>query len=274
MSTRKPKQIAPCPMKFYNGDWSPDDLQFPLIALNKIDGIFVWKWRGKALSKDNKLITNDSIRIGVERNFPDGINGEIFITGGNFQDVASFVATKTAVDSNARIALFDIAVPHTPYSTRLSHACKIQANIIPDKIIIPSYRICENYNDVEKFYNFFLSNVSNFEGLVLRSCAGHYKFGRATLSEATAFKLCAMKTDEVTWHGTVPSSNVGLNQAGAIIAMHPTYGRMTIGSGFDQELAVKMHHFPQDYRGKKFRMKYKNSGIKDMPRQPVFDGFV
>ena len=130
---------------------------------------------------------------------------------------------------------------------------------------------------------------------MLRDPDGKYKFGRATVkegillkvkdfmdseAEVIGFKEKMVNTNEATkdafghserstaQDGLVPADTLG----GFILRMSD--GReFSCGSGLNDALRKEIWDNKEDYLGRLVKYKFMTSGIKDLPRHPVFVGF-
>lgn len=133
-----------------------------------------------------------------------------------------------------------------------------------------------------------------YEGIMLRYPRGPYKFGRSTLKQQILIKLKRMADGEATIVGFEPlykneneltkdergyakrsahnENMVEMPMVGALIVQ---MGDMTfnVGSGFDHETRSKLWDERDTLAGKIITFKYQATGMKDVPRFPIFKGF-
>ncbi|MCX6877329.1 MAG: hypothetical protein NTW21_26500 [Verrucomicrobia bacterium] len=72
----------------------PDLLPFPVLATPKLDGIRYLKLGGKALTRSFKPISNRFAREWIEANLPDGLDGELMLRGGTFNETTSAIGAR------------------------------------------------------------------------------------------------------------------------------------------------------------------------------------
>ena len=72
----------------------PAALRFPVLATPKLDGIRCLKLGGKALTRSFKPISNRFAREWIEANLPDGLDGELMLRGGTFNETTSAIGAR------------------------------------------------------------------------------------------------------------------------------------------------------------------------------------
>ncbi len=160
------------------------------------------------------------------------------------------------------------------------------------KVVLPT--LIHNYDRLVAYEHECLGN--NYEGIILRSLDGPYKFGRSTVKEGYLLKIKRFDDSEAViidfeelLHNKNEqfADNLGLserstckenmlhgNTLGSIVvtdlASNVTF---SIGSGLTFELRNKIWSNKSHYLGKIVKYKHQKSGSKDLPRFPVFLGF-
>ena len=137
--------------------------------------------------------------------------------------------------------------------------------------------------------------ADGYEGVMLRSLQGIYKFGRATKKEGALLKLKRFADSEATILGLIEQMHntnestinalglkersshkanlVGKDTLGALSVRDVTTGvEFEIGTGFDDAERAKIWAHKDAYIGKLVKYKYFPSGSKDKPRFPVYQG--
>ena len=72
----------------------PAALRFPVLATPKLDGIRCLKLGGRALTRSFKPISNRFAREWIEANLPDGLDGELMLRGGTFNETTSAIGAR------------------------------------------------------------------------------------------------------------------------------------------------------------------------------------
>lgn len=281
-------------------------LRYPLLATPKIDGIRCViqndrdsdrpcdqrgaLWSRTAVSRNLKPIPNDYIRSTLSM-LAAGYDGEIVCPGG-------FNATQSAVMSREgtppfKYLVFDKSC-NAPYFQRVAEL-KLEFSVGKCAFAEPLlYDQIDNEDDLLDYERIALEQ--NYEGVMLRLPNGPYKHGRSTFREHYLLKLKRFLDSEAviedfeekqhnaneattdnlgyTERSSHKSGMVGADTLGAVwVRDCKTGDRFSIGSGFDDNLRRQIWNNRNDYVGQTIVYKYQPSGMKDLPRFPVFKGF-
>jgi len=186
-------------------------LRYPLLASPKLDGIRCVKLDGKALTRKLKPIPNASIREWVETNLPDGIDGELMLRDHRIplQQVNSAVMSRTG-EPDFVFHAFDwinedggepgARPPEAPFEERFAD---LKAWVGPGAhhlALVPHVQV----EDPEELQAVIDSHLEHgYEGTMVRSLHGRYKFGRSTLKEGILCKIKPWFDEEATVIGVV-----------------------------------------------------------------------
>lgn len=276
------------------------DGRYPLLASPKLDGVRAIKWGGVVVSRNLKPIPNRHVQriLGF---VPDSIDGELIV--GNPTDKDCFRNTTSGVmsiDGEPKVVFYVFDTANTGWSFEdrqkllkqwfktLTKEQKKYVVVVPQETVHDGLYTAD-YEDKML--------MRGFEGIMLRTKDGVYKYGRSTLKEGYLMKLKQFKDSEAKilsieelMHnandlevdnlgnakrsskkaGLVPSGTMG-----AIVVKDIHSGvEFNIGAGFTQEqrdLFWKMDL--KELKKKIVKYKYFPSGSKDKPRFPVFLGF-
>ena len=270
-----------------------EDVQYPVLVTPKLDGIRCLKVGGKALSRSFKPIPNDYARDLVEQHFPDGVDGELMIEGGTFQEVTHAVMGH---DERPPVVyyIFDYVKDglDKPYHRRMEDLY----NLIKD---IPKTSRClipTNIGDEKALLAYEQKCLSEgYEGIMLRTPDGPYKCGRSTAKEGFLLKLKRFEDAEaeiVGFEEKVHSANEAKKDAfgrtersshkenqipvgtlGALVVKSAEFtNEFNIGTGFDDATRDEIWKRRDSLKGKLVKFKYQPYGVKDVPRFPVFLG--
>jgi DNA ligase-1 len=176
------------------GSFDPTKAVFPYIATPKIDGIRFLMVNGVAVSRTFKPIRNNYIQEKLQETFPDGIDGEL-TSGDTFQSSTSAVMS---IDGSPKFKawVFDYVDPDDetilPYHLRMLNMPTRRSDDFEIEYLLGTpVPDMEALDDLERDY---LEN--GFEGVMLRSPYGTYKFGRGTVKENILLKLKRFEDDE------------------------------------------------------------------------------
>ena len=274
------------------GTFDPKKAKFPYASTPKIDGIRFLMIDGQAVTRSFKPIRNEYIQATLSAALPDGIDGELTV-GTTFQDCGAIMRIKG--EPQFKVWIFDYVDPDGEmlgYMDRMEQLRDFEPFDLPCyETLYPT--IVTNQDEVDAL---MIKNLSEgYEGLMLRDPSGVYKFGRSTVKEnillkvksflddeaqVVAFKEKMINTNEAkkdafghskrshAYAGKVPAGTLG----GFVLRMSD--GReFTCGSGLNDALRDQIWSNREDYLGKLVKYKFMTTGIKDLPRHPVFVGF-
>lgn len=166
-----------------------DKLKFPVMGSPKLDGIRCTIRDGVAISRKLKPIPNHYIQESLH-GLPDGLDGELIVGRTNASDVWN--RSQSGVMSHAGEPRFNFWIfDHCgdgPFSDRFARASEIVREYIeayPWLEIVPHY-LCETMRELERYEREFVE--LGYEGIMIRSLDGIYKYGRSTAREGHLVK--------------------------------------------------------------------------------------
>lgn len=278
---------------------APKDINFPVYASPKIDGIRAMVVRGTLLSRSFKPIPNPSVQKELSISVIEGLDGELTVGDPwdkNVMQKSAAVMRKTGYVP-ATFHVFDFwTQPEWGYETRLRmleynwHQVSRFGNI---KLVKQTKILCQEQLDeyeneqVEKGY----------EGVMLRSLTGIYKYGRSTAKEGYLLKVKRWVDGEArivdlkqfmhnaneleqdnfgnAKRATKNEGKVPMDMLGAFVCEDLTTGQpIDIGTGYTMDQRKDFWARRKEFQGK--IVKYKHfavTGVKDASRFPVFLGF-
>jgi DNA ligase 1 len=159
-------------------------LTFPKAATPKIDGIRCIKPKDNAVSRSFKPIPNVHIREMIEKNVVAGVDGELEINGGTFNDAQSQVMTRAGTP-DFRYRIFDY-VKDSLEKGYMERMADLRAMFDANPQILtfcePVYPvIVNNLEELEAVKKLHLSQ--GYEGTMLRNLDSKYKCGRSSFKE-------------------------------------------------------------------------------------------
>lgn len=274
-----------------------DDLQFPLLASPKLDGIRAHIIDGVVYSRNMKPFPNENLQRAFGLRDLHGIDGE-FIYGSPtdpaaFRQTGSKVMAHAAAIDNLFFHVFDdFTLPTVEFQHRLRTA---HDRVKKFKAFVPvMHTVIGNATALTEYEARALEK--GYEGVMVRSIDGLYKHGRSTAREGWLLKLKQFEDSEFvidecfellhnqnerdahgkrTGHkaGKVPGGKLG----GLIGRDIHHGGPVEVGSGFNDEERVSIWRAwcdnPNSVRGKVGKYKFFPTGSKDRPRFPTWEGF-
>ncbi|CAK0745636.1 DNA ligase, phage-associated [Gammaproteobacteria bacterium] len=272
---------------------STDDLQhldYPVLVSPKLDGIRCLIVGGMAVTRSLKPIPNDYIRNTLSTPDLNGLDGEILVRGKSFSDISSGVMSKSGEPDFEYWVFDDHSVPTLPFRQRL---VVVRERICHPFVLAVSHEIVSSGAELLIVEDRFVSD--GYEGIMIRSPDGIYKYGRSTKAEGILLKLKRLEDSEAMVVGFVEqldNHNDAVKNAlgytersshkanktesgtlGAIVVNHHEFGSLEIGTGFDSATRKLILSNKEQHIGKQVKFRYQPSGMKDKPRFPVFVGF-
>jgi DNA ligase 1 len=278
-----------------------DSIKFPVYVTPKLDGIRCLKIDGNIVSRTFKPIRNTELAAAIKDLLPDDSDGEL-IMGGTFQNTTSMVmsADKTIGNEKAYFYWFDYVMDDhkKPYLERIEdmkkfvedHPSIIEASLVKIIPLIPT-----EINTVEELVKYESEVLEQgFEGVMLRTSHGPYKFGRSTLKEGSLVKMKKFDDDEAIVIGfselqkntnektkdefgyakrsSHKEGKIGKDTLGSL-EVNLNGIHFSIGSGFTMEQRKEYWNDRDNLIGKIVKFKYFSLGMKEAPRFPTFLGF-
>ena len=278
-----------------------DSIKFPVYATPKLDGIRCLKIDGQIVSRTFKPIRNAELAAAVKDLLPDGSDGELIMGGGNFQSTTSMVmsADKTIGNEKAYFYWFDYVLDDNkkPYLERINDMKKFVEDhpeiltASPVKIVPLVPTEIKTIEELLQYESEVLEQ--GFEGVMMRSANGPYKFGRSTLKEGSLVKMKKFDDDEAVIIGfnelqkntnektkdefgyaKRSSHSSGKIEQDTLGSIDVNWNgiHFSIGSGFTAEQRKEFWNDRDNLMGKIVKFKYFAIGIKEAPRFPTFLG--
>lgn len=269
-----------------------DKLVYPVLGSPKFDGIRSCTVGNQALSRNGKPIPNNRVRALLEKHAIN-LDGELIV--GNPTAANCFNLTTSAVmsrdcDCQFRLFAFDvIGQPQTPFWRRLE---MVRERELPNWIVPVDHVVLNSREDLDEYEARHVAE--GWEGVMLRSPDGWYKYGRSTVREGGLLKLKRFQDDEAivtgveelyrneneamkdTWGHTVRGdSKAGMVPAGVLGALVVDYNgvELRLGSGFTAAQRAELWAQRDNLPGRKATFKFQRVGSMDAPRFPTFKGF-
>jgi DNA ligase-1 len=264
----------------------------------KIDGIRALVVNGQLVSRTMKPIRNYYTQALFGRPELEGLDGELVV--GNPWDKNLMQQTSSGVMSYdgrppVKFVVFDRwDGGNSPYDERLYHTLN-SVKYYPPNVVPLIHERVTTYDDMLKFEEMYLSR--GFEGVMLRHPNGPYKQNRSTLKEAYLVKVKRFADGEAIITGAEPlyrnTNEALLDERGYTKRSHSADGKVaddllgnllvrdmatgiqfSVGSGFTEFQRRDLWSRRYELSGMIVKYKsFKNAGVKDAPRHPIFLGF-
>lgn len=278
-------------------------LEYPLYASPKLDGIRATVLNGVVVSRNMKPFPCPTVQRLFGNKRYNNLDGELIV--GNPNDPGAFRRTGSVVMSHAECTgelldalgfhvFDDCTMPTTPFHQRFERARqRVQLAASRYMFTVPHVHVGSASLLLELEEQWL---EQGFEGVMVRSPHGPYKFGRSTAREGWLLKLKRFEDSEAVidaveelFHNhnaaikdangrTKRSSHKAGKVAGGVLGnllVRDVYTGVSfsIGSGFDAEARRALWTVRDELVGKVVRYRYFPTGSKERPRFPVFAGF-
>lgn len=280
---------------------------FPMLGSPKLDGIRALVVDGVVLSRRFIAIPNKHVQKLFGRSAYNGLDGELICGSGTEHD--TYGQTESAVMSvegtpQVTFNVFDdFSFDKKPFHERLYRArSRVNKNGNPNLLLVDHEEL-KDEADVMSYMEQQLEE--GYEGIMLRSWGGPYKYGRSTAREGYLLKLKEFEdaegmivgVEELKHNKNAKQANnlggtkrsghkAGMVKGGVMgaLTVHPLdkKGRrdkdampFNLGTGFtakDRERLWKMHADGK-LLGLIVAYRFQRHGMKDRPRIPSFKGF-
>lgn len=266
-------------------------LKFPMIVSQKIDGYRCLVLNGVAYSRNLKPIPNLHVqkKIAELNGLLDGHDGELIVGPIAAPDVFRVTSSGVSrVDGEPDFRLyafdrFDPELKNMPYSERVE--------LVNKEYALPYFHvknIDELYDKEEEFTS------QGYEGLMIRSLSGPYKYGRSGVKEGYLLKLKRFLDSEYkiigfeermhnaneatkdnlghTKRSSHKANMIPMDTLGALVCELEDGQVFNVGTGFSDELRSEIWANRDLYLGRLAKVKYTDIGGKNLPRFPVYLG--
>lgn len=282
---------------------APKDIKFPVYASAKLDGIRAVVKDDMLLSRTLKPIPNGYVQDALGQALFNGLDGELTVGPANDKNVMQ--ATTSGVMSREGEPDFTFWVfdfwnnPTMGYGERLrlmERAFKDGALASYPRIKLLRQVIINSESELRAFEATTLEQ--GFEGVMIRSPLGTYKFGRSTAREGYLLKVKRFADGEAvvigveelmhnaneatldelgyTKRSTHQAGKVAMGTLGALrVRDLSTDIEFNIGTGYTAAQRAELWAMFQNgtLLGRIAKYKHFEVGVKEAPRFPVFQGF-
>ncbi len=257
---------------------------YPIYVQPKLDGYrciynsgYMWSRAGKPFG--NKHL---AAYFGKLFNMQDYVlDGELFVPGLNFNKLQTILNTYEApLPKGLKFVVYD-CVPvkdwtaqncKKPYSDRLKQLRKVLNDVVADYntvIDIPN-DLAETSKEAIDLYKTYLKK--GYEGVMLKSPEGFYKWKRTTIRSGEMLKLKPFKTVDLVIESIYDGEGKFEGMAGGVVVNFDNHS-VRVGSGFDVSTRKKMAKSPSDFIGKTIEIQYFEVTEEGSLRFPTFKRF-
>lgn len=170
-----------------------DKIRYPVLATPKLDGIRCLMVDGVAMSRSMKPIPN--LFVQKELAGLHGLDGELMVNG-DFNEVQSGIMKREG-EPNFTYHVFDSFIMSGPYDIRIREIGLLEDELNLNPRISTLLPVLAN-NESELLLMLEQDLEQGFEGTMIRTPKGKYKFGRSTVKEGILLKLKKFLDDEAT----------------------------------------------------------------------------
>lgn len=274
-----------------------EELPLPAHVGIKYDGIRAIVLNGVVLSLTLKPIRNKRVQELYGKPEYNGLDGELVVGDiydpDVFRNTTSVVMSYDKTDDVNFYVFDDFSNPEDDYAKRAMLA-RLKMTAYPQDLMVDAIApIVETFAELEAM----MQEQADLggEGLVGRKPEAPYKFGRSTVKAGSLYKMKFYDQAEFQVVGFTEqmhnANEAQVNELGrtsrssALSGLVPknTLGALTLrmqdgrlfncGTGFSDELRQEIWNDRETYMGQFASVRFMATGIKDLPRHPVFQGF-
>lgn len=278
-------------------DHNPKLLDFPYFASPKLDGVRAIVWDGKVYSRSKKLIPNKHVQSLFGRKEFDGFDGELIVGAANAPDTYRNTVSGVMSEDGEPEVTFNVFDDVKFY--KLGWRNRIHDLMLrdfydfgdPDPVKLLKHTELTSAAELDAYEAKCLDE--GYEGVMLRSPDGLYKFGRSTARENLLLKVKRFSDGEAevlevieemhngneattnelgrTKRSSHQANKTGKGRMGALRVRDLTSNvEFNIGTGFTD--ADKEWWWDDSKLGLIVKYKSLLIGVKDRPRHPVYLG--
>ena len=272
-------------------------LRYPIAVFPKFNGFRGYMKDGVVYTASNKPFKNKYLQLRFGANIYNNLDGE-FVVGDpadgqhSLEKTSSVVTSQKPID-DLRFYAFDwIGDLNMPFGER-----NAKLNLLPGitgyanfVVMKAPFELAYNWDDVQRIEREYVA--LGWEGVVTRDFAAPYKCGKSTAIQAWMGKLKQFSDAEFeivgceermhngneatvsetgrTKRSTAKSGKTGRGDLGALICKTKDGHEFGVGTGFSDEQRAQFWAIKDTLRGEFAKVKFHETGTKDVPLLPVF----
>lgn len=269
-------------------------LIYPLYVSPKLDGIRLLHKDSSIMTRKFKPLPNAHVRKILSREEYTGLDGECLVTPPD--DPKAFRKAQSALMSHEgkpdfTFYVFDLWPLDEGFSRRYKSLKKRAASL--DHVELVPQILVESAEELLQAEAQFLDE--GYEGAIVRSIDGEYKWGRSTWREGIMRKLVRTTRDEaiiIGYEEQMHNGNEAVRDArgklkrsshkenmsgkgvlGAVICKSAKFPEpFSVGTGFDDDEREELWKNPEKLIGQKITFEHRPYGNYDSPRFAVYVG--
>lgn len=270
-----------------------EKLRYPVYVSPKYDGIRAIVINGVVYSRNLKQIPNKHVQKLFGKKLYSGFDGELIV--GHPTDKDCFNKTSSGVMSvegepDVKFYVFD-KVGSDQWVKRFWTHCQVVEKY---GVYVVLHELVRSEKELLEFEKVVIS--LGYEGVMIRSPGGLYKYGRSTTKEGYLLKLKQFEDSEAEiidfkeleinlneatvnelGNKTRSTKKAGMSLAGMlgsfVVRDIKTKVEFDIGTGFTDMQRTEFWTMKKHYLGKVAKYKFQPAGTMEKPRFPVFLGF-
>lgn len=259
-------------------------VNYPIYIQPKLDGYRCVYKEGQLISRAGKSFGNKNLSSYFNNLFQVDdyvLDGELYVEGGDFNKLQTILNTYDApLPNGLKYFVYD-CMPKAdwisqstkkPYSERLKLLRTVLNNQVADhkKVIDIANDLVETSKEAVDIYKKYLKD--GYEGCMLKSPEGLYKWKRTTVKSGEMLKMKPFETIDLIIKGVYAGEGKFEGMAGGVDVDYNGVS-VAIGSGFDVATRKALTAAPNDYIGKTIEVKYFEETEDGSLRFPTFVRF-
>ncbi len=273
---------------------SIDDVEYPVLATPKIDGIrCLTTVGGTPVSRSLKPIPNNHIRESLEAWGMEGLDGELWIKGAESFGEVSGAVMRVEGDPDFEYKVFDLwDRDNVSYKNRMALMDVRLAKPRPAWVTLLKPTKCVNAGGLMRYWSQCIDD--GYEGAIFRDPEGPYLYKRSTKG-----KMCKLKVfdddeaeiigfaEQMTNTNPAKKNKLGRTERSSAKAGKVPAGKLgkfvcrdlktgiefEVGTGFTDKQRKDFWRDRSVYIGFILKYRHQPSGAKAKPRFPSFQGF-
>lgn len=269
----------------------PSTVTYPVMASYKLDGVRAMVIDGRLMSRTLKPIPNLYLQEQLGKPEYNGLDGELVdLVNPEYVDPDCYRNTVSKV-MTASDEAFGVAWKVFDNFTHRDEPFAVRWQTVPSHVRLHQ-QLINNTEELLKYEDEALRK--GYEGLIIRDPYAPYKCGRSTAREGWMLKIKRYSDDEAmvvdfeelmhnanpaeldergyTKHSHHQANKVPMNKLGALVTKWRGH-ILHIGTGFTDQERTAVWNNRDAYKGEVVKFKYLKTGMKDLPRHPVFLGW-